>query len=427
MMPAEQPPGRFKAVLAVPAFRCFFIGQTVSQFGDRLVPVALAFAVLRVTHSAADLGLVLVSGSLAQLAFLLPGGVIADRWPRRAVMAGCDLAQLGVTAAVVAFLLLGPAAVVTGPSAVAVLAGAAAAQGVAAAVFQPAAAGLVLSLVPSAQLPGANALSQVGAAATRVAGLATAGLLAAAAGPAGPAWTFALDAATFAVSAVSLILVKPPGPELTGRPAEPARGRPAWRADLRAGWTAFRQCPWIRVATPGLLLADFAFALFVVLGPLACLRFYHGAVTWSAVSAAGAAGSVAGGLATARFRPRHPLRWALPAAACFALPALALAARLPTAAVAALSAVGETGLLLSTRLYVTAIQRTFDPEVMSRVSSFGLTGSAAAYPLGLACAAPLASAVTVGPALGLAGMALASSMLGPLLASSIRSFEQSIE
>jgi hypothetical protein len=95
--------------------------------------------------------------------------------------------------------------------------------------------------------------------------------------------------------------------------------------------------------------------------------------------------------------------------------------------VAAGSVLGETGLLLFARLYLTALQRTFAPDVVSRVSSFGLTGSAAAYPLGLACAAPLAGAVTVGPALGLAGVAMMVSILGPLLASSTRSFEQSIE
>lgn len=430
MIPAEPRKGWFAAVLAVPAFRRYFIGQTVSQFGDRLVPVALAFAVLRATHSVGDLSFVLVSGSLAQLACLLPGGVIADRWPRRAVMVGCDVAQFCVTAAVLTVLLLGRFSVVA-------LAGAAAAQGAAAAVFQPAAAGLVPSLVTSAQLPDANALSQVSAAATRVAGLSGAGVLATVAGPGGPAWSFAADAATFAVSAVSLVRIKPPGQPPNRRATEqpsnrqgaepPSRRRPGWRADLRAGWAAFRGCPWIRVATPGLLLADFAFAVFVVLGPVACLRSYHGAVTWSVISATGAAGSVAGGLVSARFRPRRPLRWALPAGACFALPALALAARLPTAAVAALSAVGETGLLVSTRLYLTAIQRTFDPDVMSRVASFGLTGSAAVYPLGLACAAPLAGAVSVGAVLGLAGVALATSTLSPLLASSIRTFEQSIE
>jgi hypothetical protein len=100
MIPAEPPAGRFTGVLNVPSFRHYFVARTVSQFGDRLVPVALAFAVLRATHSDADLSLVLISSAAAQLAVLPAGGVIADRWPRRSLMIVTDLAQCAVTAAV---------------------------------------------------------------------------------------------------------------------------------------------------------------------------------------------------------------------------------------------------------------------------------------------------------------------------------------
>ncbi len=71
-------------------FRLLFIGQTVSAFGNNLVPVALAFAVLDLTGSASDLGYVLGAGSAARVVFLLLGGVAADRWPRRAVMVAAD-------------------------------------------------------------------------------------------------------------------------------------------------------------------------------------------------------------------------------------------------------------------------------------------------------------------------------------------------
>lgn len=361
------------AVLAVPAYRRYFAGRAASQFGDRLVPVALAFAVLRATRSATALSLVLASESAGQLLFLLAGGVIADRCPRRALMVGCDLTQLCVTSFVSTFLLLAHASV---PA----LAGAGAVQGAAAAVAQPAAAGLVPSLVPAGQLADANSLGQLSDAVTRVLGLAVAGALVAA----GPGWAFAVDAATFAVSAVALARVRVPA--WPARPARPIRRRPAggqagWRgglrADLRTGWAAFRGCPWLRAVTLGSLLTDFAFAIFVVLGPVASLRWYHGALTWSVISATGAAGSVAGGLLTARLRPRHPMRWALPAGACFAFPALGLAARLPTAAVA--------------------------------------------------CAGPLTRELTAGPALGLAGVVMALPLLGLLAVPSVRSFEQSIE
>ncbi len=47
-----------------------------------MAPVALAFAVLEVTDSPSALGHVLAANSIPMVAFLLFGGVIADRLPR---------------------------------------------------------------------------------------------------------------------------------------------------------------------------------------------------------------------------------------------------------------------------------------------------------------------------------------------------------
>lgn len=75
-------------------FRLFFIGQSTSLLGDGMISVALAFAVLDLTGSPADLGFVLAARSVAMVATLLIGGVIADRLPRRSVMITADVARL---------------------------------------------------------------------------------------------------------------------------------------------------------------------------------------------------------------------------------------------------------------------------------------------------------------------------------------------
>ena len=62
-------------------FRLLFLGQAISSLGDRLVPVALAFAVLDLTGSVTDLGLVLAAQTVPLIAFVLLGGVWADRLP----------------------------------------------------------------------------------------------------------------------------------------------------------------------------------------------------------------------------------------------------------------------------------------------------------------------------------------------------------
>ena len=67
-------------------FRLLFAGQAVSVLGDRMVAVALAFAVLEIGGSATDVGLVLAAGVFPLVGSVLVGGVVADRASRRAVM-----------------------------------------------------------------------------------------------------------------------------------------------------------------------------------------------------------------------------------------------------------------------------------------------------------------------------------------------------
>src|SRR5438876_12369842 len=78
-------------VLAERDFRLLFIGRTISLFGSAFAPIALAFAVITLTGSPSDLGLVLSAYMLAHLVFLLAGGVWADRLPRHLVMVASDL------------------------------------------------------------------------------------------------------------------------------------------------------------------------------------------------------------------------------------------------------------------------------------------------------------------------------------------------
>ena len=56
-------------------FRLLFAGQAISLLGDGMVGVALAFAVLDLTGSASDLGLVLLSYLAPRVVFMLAGGV----------------------------------------------------------------------------------------------------------------------------------------------------------------------------------------------------------------------------------------------------------------------------------------------------------------------------------------------------------------
>lgn len=132
-------------------FRSLWIGRTASVFGDSLAFIALAFAVIGVSGSGTDLGLVIFSYSAPSVLFLLIGGVWADRLPRRAVMIGADVVR-GVAQGVLAI------AVLSGNASIPLFMLVAFASGTASSFFQPASTGLVPQAVSPARLQQGNAL-----------------------------------------------------------------------------------------------------------------------------------------------------------------------------------------------------------------------------------------------------------------------------
>ena len=181
-------------------FRLLWTGQAVSAFGDGLYPVALAFAVVELTGSAADLGLVFMAVLIPRVVLVLGGGVWADRLPRQRVMLGADLLRCSMQALTALFLLGGgdelwPLLVLS------------ALYGAGDAFFQPAITGLVPETVRPDRIQQANALLSLTRNASFLAGPAVAGVVVA---TGGSAWAIAVDAATFAVSAAFLAAMRLP-------------------------------------------------------------------------------------------------------------------------------------------------------------------------------------------------------------------------
>lgn len=109
MSVAQTTPGDRLGALGEPQFRLLWIGQTASAAGDALIFVAVAFAVIGVGGSAADLGIVFAAFTVSNVALVLAGGVWADRLPRQLVMVACDIVR-GVAEVILALLLIGGAA-----------------------------------------------------------------------------------------------------------------------------------------------------------------------------------------------------------------------------------------------------------------------------------------------------------------------------
>src|SRR6202521_5679730 len=181
-------------------FRLLWFGQGVSAVGDSLVTIALAFATLSVAHSATALGLVLAASTIANVVALPLGGVWSDRLPRQLVMLTSD----GVRAAVHAVMAV---LLITGHAQLWQLVAQAIVYSLASGFFSPAAGALVPQTVSAQHLQQANALMGLTRSITQVGGPAVAGVLVAVFGP---GWVFAIDAATFVVSAISLSLLRVP-------------------------------------------------------------------------------------------------------------------------------------------------------------------------------------------------------------------------
>jgi MFS family permease len=180
-------------VLRRKSFALLFAGQAVSSLGDRLVGVALAFAVLDLTGSVTDLGLVIAAQTAPLLLFVLIGGVWADRLPRQRLMMGSDIVRAAAQG-------LSAAIVLSGSARIWELAALQAIYGTAEAFFGPASRVVVAQTVDRSELQEANALIGLSAELTSVAGPALAGVIVVAASA---GWALAIDAATFVVSAIA--------------------------------------------------------------------------------------------------------------------------------------------------------------------------------------------------------------------------------
>jgi MFS family permease len=311
-------------------FRLFFFGQGISAVGDRITSVALAFAVLDLTGSVKDLGIVLAAQTVPLVLFLLPGGVWSDRVSRRALMLASDLVRAGAQGASAALL-------VTGTAHVWQLVVLQAVYGTAAALFGPASQALLPQTVASADLQQANALMAISANVANVGGPAVAGVLVA---TIGPGWGLAFDAGTFVASAAFLALMRV-------QVVTPAAARTSTLSELRVGWRSFSSRTWLWSSVAILMGANAVGQSVSVLGPEVARLSLGGPAAWAAISTARGIGAVLGGAVGLRWHPRFPLR-AVFAVSLLGSPALLvlLAAAAPLAALLAAAIVSGIALTL---------------------------------------------------------------------------------
>ncbi|MEU8192651.1 MFS transporter [Microbispora amethystogenes] len=282
-------------------FMVFWGSQTLSVAGDSFALIAVPLLVLHVTGSVAQMGLLTGLASAASVAAGVFAGVLADRLDRRRLLIWCDLARMALYGIV-------PVAWAFGPKIwlLYVVLPAAEAIGM---VFQVTYVTVVRNLVEPSRITEANGRLGATSAAAGIGGPLLAGVVA---GWAGPTAAIAVNAASFGISALGVVMirfgrqpsagVRQEGAAPEGQEDQEARG--PWREMLAGARFLWRQ-PVLRALT--VLLSFF---IFLTLG-LTDVLIYHlkhdlgqpdGAV--GAVLAVAGLGTVAGSLLVGPVRRR---------------------------------------------------------------------------------------------------------------------------
>lgn len=373
------------APLRIPSFRLLLAGRAVSALGNSFAPIALAFAVLDLTGSASDLGLVVGARTLVNVIFLLFGGALADRMPKNLLMVGSCVAAAG-TQGVVAALVL------TDTATIPLLIAFSAVNGLASALAMPASAAIVPQLVPPDLRQQANGLGRLLFNGAAIIGAPVAGIVVAAVGP---GWGIAVDAAAFLVAAICFGLVKIPA-TVRAADAEPVvRSRRTIVTDLREGWSAFISRTWLWVVVAGfcVLNASWSGSLFV-LGPVIADDTI-GRRAWGFVLAAETAGMIIGAIIAMRLRLRRLLFFGVVCCALMALPVLVLGIHPHLGLLLAVAFIAGLGVEQFGIAWETTMQEHVPPDKLARVYSYDMVGSFVAIPIGQVAVGPIAEAVGV--------------------------------
>jgi MFS family permease len=389
-----------------PVFRLFYLGRAVSMLGSSMAPVALAFGVLDVTNSAAALGTVLAARSVPMAAFMLLGGVVADRFSRSVVLrlshVGAALTQ-GAVAAVL----------ITGVAELWMLVVLEFLNGTVVAFTFPALQGVIPQLVRRDELQQANALMAFTRNASHILGPSIAGVLVV---TVGSGWAIGIDAATYGVAALCMGWL--------ALPAYVRENATSMMQDLREGWVEFaaREWVWVVVAAFGLMNAIHA-GIWYTLGPTIA-KDTIGERGWGLVLSAEAAGFFVMSLVLLKLTLRYPLRAGMLCMVAAVLPMLALGLSPQLVLLVAGAAVSGACTEVFGVGWSTALHEHVPEETMSRVFSYDALGSFVAIPVGQLLAGPAAELLGVRAVIIGGGVLYALIGLSTLLSRSVRDLER---
>ena len=353
------------AALAIPNYRRYFAGQSVSLVGTWMQMAAQSWLVLTLTHSATTLGLIVALQTLPVLLLGPYGGVVADRIDKRRLMVALQIA-MGLQALVLGVLT------VTGAVQLWEIGVLAALLGLNNAFENPARQSFMLEMVGTENLRNAVSLNSVLVNVARSIGPAVAGVLIATVGE-GPC--FLINSASFAAVVASLVSLD----RNALSPSPPSGRQPG---QLREGLRYVRRTPELGVPLLMMALAGaLAYEFQVTLPVMAREGLHVGATGFGFMTAAMGVGAVVGGLFVAA-RGRTGLPPLVMAATAFGVVLLlaCLAPDLPIELLALALAGGASISFMSTGN--STLQLGAAPSMRGRVMSLWFVAFQGTTPIG---------------------------------------------
>jgi MFS family permease len=353
------------AALAIPNYRRYIAGQSISLIGTWMQMAAQSWLVLTLTGSATTLGVIVALQTLPVLLLGPYGGVIADRVDKRRLMVALQIV-MGVQALVLGLLTVTGAVRLWQIGALALL------LGCNNAFENPARQSFMLEMVGPESLRNAVSLNSVLVNVARVIGPAVAGILIA---TVGEGVCFLLNAASFAAVVASLMTL-----DRSAISPSPSSGREP--GQLREGLRYIGRTP--ELAVPLLMMAlvgCLAYEFQVTLPVMARQGLHLGATGYGFMTAAMGVGAVLGGLIVAA-RGRTGLPTLVMAATAFGVVLLLATAapNLPIELFALALAGGASIAFMSTGN--STLQLTAQPSMRGRVMSLWFVAFQGSTPIG---------------------------------------------
>lgn len=390
--PVEDTGWRVLAPFRFREYRLLIAAVSLTIFAEGMWAVVMVLQVIALDNDPTSLSLVATCLGVGLVAFVLVGGLAADRLSQRSIIITVELVNAATVAAVATLGIVGALRIWHMAVAAAIL-------GIAAAFFFPAYSALLPRILPAEQLLAANGVEGVVRPVfQRAVGPAVAGVLV---GATFPALGASVVAALFVVGLLLLLATDPPVHAGVSSP------RPHLLGDLRDGFTFVLRTPWLLWT----LLFASLFVL-VVIGPIEVLlpfvvqdRFIDGAQTYGFLLAFFGVGSAIGALGiSSRPLPRRYLSvmmtmWGL---GSVPLVIVGLTSSFPLMA-AATFVVGVTdgaGMVI----WGTLLQRRVPSAMLGRVSSLDFFVSLAFMPVSFAIVGPLSKVVSMEAIFAAAGL-----------------------